>query len=390
MSYRNSSARPRAVAAVGLVAGLAALLLAPSALAAQPEEGEVTVMTRNVYLGADLTPAIAAPDLPSLVTAAGLIYQQVNYTDFPQRAKLIAKEIKKEKPDIVGLQEVATWFEDVDPPTTDGDATPATDVAYDFRAEIEKQLKKQKAKYAVVRAQRQFDAEIPTFSGDRRLLMRDLMLVRKGVDASVKFEESKNFDNVLTVSTAGGPLPVNRGWIYGEANVRGTEFRVVNTHLEAFDPDVREDQAEELVADGGPADADVAGMPVVLLGDLNTDDEIVETLGDTPQHQADEEPYAVLTTAGFEERSVDGPDLVGDEFACCFNDPDIDDPDAYANGEWDHNVDHIMVSDSAIDLVTSSVTGNSALVDSDALATPHELWASDHGGVVSTLQFPTP
>ncbi|MEO8092238.1 MAG: hypothetical protein ABI726_05980 [bacterium] len=388
MSHRNTSARPRAAVVVGLVAGLAALLLAPSAMAAQPEEGEVTVMTRNVYLGADLGPILDAVDLPGVLAAATAAYNQVIYTDFPQRAKLLAKEIKKKKPDIVGVQEAAAWFADVDPPTTDGDATPATHVEYDFRADLEKQLKKKKAKYTVVRAQRELDGELPTFSGDRRLVMRDLMLVRKGVGASVKFEQSKNFDNFLTV--LGGAVDVDRGWIAGEANVRGTEFRVVNTHLEAFDSGVRLDQADELVAPGGPADADAAGMPVVLLGDLNTDDEIEETLGASPEHADDELPYAALTGAGLEERSVDGPNLVDDEFSCCFFDPDIDDPDAYTNGEWDHNVDHIMVSDGAITLVKSSVTGNSRLVDSNALATPHELWASDHGGVVSTLQFPLP
>jgi len=388
LSYRNTSARPRAAAVVGLVAGLAALLLAPSAQAAQPPEGQVKVMTRNLYLGADLGPILDAVDLPGVLAAASASYNQVIYTDFPQRAKLLAKEIKKKKPDIVGLQEVATWFADVDPPTTDGDATPATHVKYDFRAELEKQLKKQDAKYTVVRAQRELNGELPTFSGDRRLLMRDMMLVRKGVGASVKFEESANFDSTLPV--LGGAVDVQRGWIYGEADVRGTEFRVVDTHLEAFDAGVRLDQAEELVAPGGPADPDAAGKPVVLLGDLNTDDEIEETLGASPEHADDELPYAALTGAGLEERSVDGPNLVDDEFSCCFEDPDIDDPDAYTNGEWDHNVDHIMVSDGAITLVKSSVTGNSALVDSNALNTPHQLWASDHGGVVSTLQFPTP
>ena len=61
-------------------------------------------------------------------------------------------------------------------------------------------------------------------------------------------------------------------------------------------------------------------MPVVLVGDLNSDDEIVETLGDTPGHQADELPYAAIVDAGLEERSYDGlnTDGVDELYSCCF------------------------------------------------------------------------
>ena len=39
-------------------------------------------MTRNVYLGADLTPAILAPTLPSFVAANGQILRDVTANDF--------------------------------------------------------------------------------------------------------------------------------------------------------------------------------------------------------------------------------------------------------------------------------------------------------------------
>ena len=66
-------------------------------------------MTRNLYLGADLTPAIAAPSLEALAAANGQILREVTANDFPTRAKGLAKEIRSERPDLVGLQEVALW-----------------------------------------------------------------------------------------------------------------------------------------------------------------------------------------------------------------------------------------------------------------------------------------
>src|SRR5690348_8460095 len=60
----------------------------------------VKVMTRNLYLGADLLPAIAAPDLNSFVEANGQILREVTANDFPTRARGLAAEIQQEKPDL--------------------------------------------------------------------------------------------------------------------------------------------------------------------------------------------------------------------------------------------------------------------------------------------------
>ena len=115
---------------------------------------------------------------------------------------------------------------------------------------------------------------------------------------------------------------------------------------------------------------------MVLVGDLNTDDEIVETLGDTPGTLADELPYAVLTTdpdgpgsrgtaVPFEERSFDGPASTT-RARCCFHDRDDrrDPADTF-----DHTVDHIMVSDDdpggQPNSPTDPNTNDIALVNSD-------------------------
>ena len=85
-----------------------ALLGAPAAAQAAPAP-RVTVMTRNLFLGADLIPlATTAPGAP-FQQAAGTLFDGVKATDPDARMKLIAREIADAGPDLVGLQEVSLW-----------------------------------------------------------------------------------------------------------------------------------------------------------------------------------------------------------------------------------------------------------------------------------------
>jgi endonuclease/exonuclease/phosphatase family metal-dependent hydrolase len=419
---RKTSTRARLVAFAGVAAGLAAML-APVAAQAAPPEGRVKVMSRNIYLGSDLTGALAATTPTELAVAAQDIWGTVDVTEFPNRAKLLAKEIKNARPDLVGLQEVALWRGDFATPYQDGPATPATTVSYDFLRLLKQELKRQGAKYRVVRQQKEADIEMPLafpggdFPGDGRLTMRDVVLARDDKNAGVKakFDQSSRFrkDHSLVVENIGGtPLDITvwRGWVAVDAKVRGTKFRFVNTHLEAFDNIAKLAQAEELVAgiadvgagtqdEIGPANPGGVDVPVVLVGDLNSDNEIVEDEGDTPQHQADELPYAAIVDAGLEERSFDGPeeDAIDDAvYSCCFGDDEIGEDPSTALDDIDHTVDHVMVSDDDHGLGTDPNGNDVELVNSFATgADPAEFarfdrWASDHLGVFSALQFPTP
>ena len=92
-----------------LASGIAAAMLASPASAPAADDVNVRVMTRNVYLGADLTPAINADSTNEFVVANGQIVRDVETNNFPVRARGLAQEILDKRPDVVGLQEVALW-----------------------------------------------------------------------------------------------------------------------------------------------------------------------------------------------------------------------------------------------------------------------------------------
>jgi endonuclease/exonuclease/phosphatase family metal-dependent hydrolase len=247
----------RAAVTLALIATLA-LPASASAAKGKDKGKDVTVMTRNVFLGADLGPAINASDIPTAIDGAGEIWNEVVTTNFNERAIPLAKEIKRAKPDLVGLQEVANWQTQTPsdgggPPITNG--TPASDTAYDFLALLTARLG---SKYEVVGVQEEFAAELPADTDqndatgspfgadlDARLTMRDVILARKGT--KTKRLEMDHYVNRFETNVGGIPVAADRGWLSVDANVDGAKFRFFNTHLEAFgDPSIRAAQAQEL------------------------------------------------------------------------------------------------------------------------------------------------
>jgi Endonuclease/Exonuclease/phosphatase family len=344
----------------------------------------VDTMTRNVYLGANLLPAIAAPNLGAFVAANGQILREVNANDFPTRAKGLAREIFQARPDLVGLQEVALWR--TAPPSLAPLSTgpSATTVRYDYLQLLLDQLNKGPGKqYSVVVSQNEFDLEAPADENGKagdgpggpladaeingRLTMRDVILAREGAGVQTWNQQSANFATVLPVKILGATVPILRGWTATDAKARGSHpFRFVNTHLEAFEPNVRAAQAGELVAPGGPA---TSSLPVVLLGDLNSDDDTVSG--------ADRLAYEVLLGAGMVERSTAKP------LSCCLESSLLAEKAAKEAGagvaDFDHQVDHVMTRDPAeVTLQASAVTG---------LFPVNGFWSSDHAGVFSSLRF---
>ncbi len=71
-----------------------------------PLRRTVTVMTRNLYLGADLDPVVKATSFSGALKAVAAGWAQVQANDFPTRARAIAAEIARAKPDFVGFQEL--------------------------------------------------------------------------------------------------------------------------------------------------------------------------------------------------------------------------------------------------------------------------------------------
>ena len=342
-----------------LLISLAAVLV--SAPAAQAKSPKLTVMTRNVYLGGNIGGPIPAPNRDEFERSASVLWAAVRTTDFPARAKLLAREVKQTKPDVIGLQEVALWRRG---PAGVKDAadTPATEVVYDFLATLRSALG---SRYRLASVQTEADLEAPISDGyDVRLTMRDAVLVRVRKRLKVDRRLGDNYKATLAVPTAIGTLTSTRGWAATDLSLAGRRFRVVNTHLEAFSDDHLLRQARELIA--GPLRK---RGTVILTGDINSDP--------TGATGADPAAYRAFTAAGLKDTWLSvRPRRKG--FSCCFKTETVMDPPP---APFDHRVDHVFAK-GRLRVLRGRVVGNDP-----ANRTASGLWPSDHGGAVMTLRL---
>ena len=379
-------------------------------------KGDVSVMTRNVYLGADLGPAIRSNGLDAFIEANGEILRDVDANAFPIRARGLAAEINSKAPDVVGLQEVALWrIGDPSPPKVKPGSPPETfttkTVKYDFLKLLMDQLNKGKKRYEVVKVTTEFDFEGPANYDDSdsvpeingRLTMRDVIIARVGAGVRWSNPRGGNYETIFAPRISIVDVTVDRGWNSADFRVRNAPpFRFVNTHLEAFGDDknkvvdcmtepapeyasnpvsIRCSQAKELYETAiGPST-----LPVIALGDFNSNDEsdwdpncpstanVEGTLvGNNGGVCGDEFAYRALTTLGMRNVSTSDP------LSCCLNSDML----AAGNGsrsDFDHHIDHILTrNQDPVRLLNSSVSG---------LAPVNGFWNSDHAGVYSKLRI---
>jgi endonuclease/exonuclease/phosphatase family metal-dependent hydrolase len=347
--------RPRALA----VAVVAVAALAVPTGASGASDRDVTVMCRNLYLGADIITAATATSLDDEKQRATTLFQTVQQTNFPVRAKAIAREIDASDPDLVGLQEVALWRR-----TPDGVTNSVKDagvVVYDFLALLQKEIKARGLHYKAAVTQQEADFEVPTsLNYDIRLTMRDVILVRTGKGATVKVAKTLkgNFADKLTVNVPSGPIDSLRGWTAVDAKAGGRSFRFVNTHLEAYGGELREQQAKQLLT--GPLAS--KKKDIILVGDLNSD-----ARDAAPEGLA----YRAIRAGGFADAFKKAPATSG-------QDEKLDNP----TSKLKRYIDHIM-SRPTLKTIRTKVVGNRP---SDRIS---GLWPSDYAGTVATLRLPT-
>jgi endonuclease/exonuclease/phosphatase family metal-dependent hydrolase len=288
-------------------------------------------------------------------------YTTVLRNDFTRRARALAAEVKKTKPDLIALQEAAIWRRG----PKDGSATPATDVVYDSTALLRQALQARGMTYRVVVARSWFDFEAPLgapYNIDARLTQRDVVLRRASSRVKVRNVFRGGFKDTLNVPTQAGLAVQSRGWVGLDGVLAKRKFRLITTHLEAYSAAIAAKQMNQLLA--GPAKS--RSRRTILMGDFNSS----PGANDEDDRNADRSQSAYLEAidAGFAQ-------LFPRRDTCCFGE-DLRKPDSLDRGKW---IDHIVVRrKKRFKLIRSGIVGTAQVGG---------LYPSDHAGITGTLRL---
>lgn len=373
---------------VALAIVSASLLVGPAAARAVSAEGsgdsDITVMTQNLYLGADVDAALAL--MPDVAAAAQYMWEAVSDTDFPARAPALAAEAAAIDPMVIGLQEATTW-------SCTPDASTAPVVVFDFTADYLAATKKNGPGYvvatkdgakafspgyaiepivgaSVVRDPARFQPLFGTDQASCGFQIADALLVRADMVDRVAAVGIGTYDDVLEVIP--GFITVERGYAWADLELGGTTVRFVTTHLESVWSAGAEPnsvlQARQLLR----LTSDVTG-PIVVMGDFNADPRDPRRPGDpNPARQPEASAvcggrscnaYWIMVDGGFTDA---GPDAMDPENFTWGADatlagPDLDRvPAAITSGNgvgYTERLDYVFVRGD-IAIVRSEVVGN--------------------------------
>ncbi|MCB0751065.1 MAG: endonuclease/exonuclease/phosphatase family protein, partial [Ignavibacteriae bacterium] len=232
----------------------------------------ITVMTRNIYVGTDVDRLLMAEDpeqIPLIVTE---LMQMLEATNFPDRAVSLAQEIAATQPHLIGLQEVSLFRIQSPGDFVLGGKSPAKDVLIDYLDVLLQTMASMDLHYEVAAKVENFDIELPMVTSqdptfdDIRLTDYDVILVKKGI--KISNVEERNYRVKLTIPEMGIEIP--RGYCAVTAEINGMKYRFVNTHLEDADQGgpllkIQLAQAAELLIRLAKVK-----IPVILVGDFNS------------------------------------------------------------------------------------------------------------------------
>ncbi|MBI3858535.1 MAG: endonuclease/exonuclease/phosphatase family protein [Planctomycetes bacterium] len=328
----------------------------------------IIVMTQNVYYGFDVNPLLGATSPDDVPILAAQAFQQLVFTNFPERAAAIADEIGRRRPHLVALQEVALFRIQSPGDAVVGGTIPADAVLFDHLDILLTALAARGLEYTVAGKVQNVDVELPMLTSvsplafdDLRLTDYDVVLARKEV--SISRASTANYTAKALVPTLGLEIP--RGYVAVDAKIDGEgSVRFVTTHLEdAPFLDVQAAQVREL-------GALLAGetLPVLLAGDFNS----AAPDGDAPLFLASQ---GYLDTWTRKANSTAGPGFTWG------HDPDLTNP----ADKLTQRLDLVFVRPDQgreLDGVVVDVWG-----DELGERTASGMWASDHAGVVAVLRL---
>ena len=324
--------------------------------AADDHPSPITVMSRNMYIGADVDLVISAlitpnpaDDLPALLAGIDVLQR----TDFPARVEALADEIAHARPQVVGLQEV----EDV---SIDLRAIGyPTRIEMHFLPMLEAALAERGMNYVgAAKLLNTIDAPFPGLTViDNEVMLVDADRVAVGPDVVAQ-------PFAANIGQVAPGIFLRRGWVQIDATIEGVPVTIASTHTEPFGPpQLRAAQVQQLVASIGQA------QRAIMVGDFNDDPSSLM--------------HGVAAAAGF--RDVWSEANPGEPGLTCCHLADLSNSESVLS----RRIDYVFARGLGDPLKAKATLVGEEPKDR-VMGPLYPVWPSDHAGVVAKFHPVTP
>ena len=261
---------------------LALLILATSLVPVQAAQQPLTVMSRNLYLGADV--GVAMELIPDFSAAAQFMWSQVSATDFSKRAPALAREVISQNADVVGLQEATHWY-------CKKNLWSKKVIVFDFTEQFLEATRELGHQYVLASKDgvdalnigysipaiphltmvSDPDTFQPLFGSDSAACgfeIGDALVVKKEISSKIIKVGNSEFETSYSIIPK--IMTIYRGYTWADIEYNGSKVRIVSTHLESlWDKNKVPNaalQAKQLIRD-----LSSTKMPTIVIGDFNSD-----------------------------------------------------------------------------------------------------------------------
>ena len=248
-------------------------------ISAQAAEPTFTVMSRNIYLGADV--GVALELIPDMPAAAQFMWDQVNKNDFSKRSVALAAEIQTYKPDVIGLQEATIWY-------CKKNAWSKKVEVFNFTDQLLQALggdyvlasKDGKTAFnpgysinpipflTMVKDPERFQKIFGQDKAACGFQIGDALAIKKELAGQVL--KVGNTEYEASYSIVPKLMTIYRGYTWADINIANIPVRFITTHLESIWDENKvpnaAKQATQLIKD-----VKETNMPLVIIGDFNSD-----------------------------------------------------------------------------------------------------------------------
>ena len=339
------------------------------------DESDLIIMSRNLYIGADLLPLFAGGF--QAIQNTGIVLDNAIDSEFPRRARGIAWEIKKIDPDIIALQEVITLKtgEQNFNPFTNEIEVDANCTELNFLDILMEALNENNLTYKVAVKSLNADIELTDFTKDIRLTDYDVILVKE--DMNVTGNSTTVFDANLSIDESLPALAVTRSYsridLTFDKNGTAVDLYIFNTHMEVPENEtnftIQIAQGQQLVDEISLLQ--LGTIPIIIIGDINSGPNV-----------SDNTTYKYFLDNNYTDSWLDNRTDSG--YTCCYVLESDDINNTY------ERIDHVFYwnpsSGPSVTTVNSIITQldiNEQIIKTDSST----IWPSDHAARITGFKI---